>query len=132
MRPERRAENPLIPHPSVAAFAAVVIGQAANAFACRDTARWPGALGWTTNRLLLVGVGVELLLLGPLLFLEPVATLLGQAPPTVIGWLVAMLAAPGGPAGGRGAQAPVGRSSTATIVGLKAGVGRPTTPAGPR
>ena len=38
----------------------------------------------------------------------------------------------GGPAGGRGAQAPVGRSSTATIVGLKAGVGRPTTPAGPR
>jgi magnesium-transporting ATPase (P-type) len=79
---------------SGAAFAAVVIGQAANAFACRDTARWPGALGWITNRLLLVGVGVELLLLGPLLFLEPVATLLGQAPPTVIGWLVAMLAAP--------------------------------------
>ena len=79
---------------SGAAFAAVVIGQAANAFACRDTGRWPGALGWTTNRLLLVGVGVEILLLGLLLYLEPVASLLGQAPPTALGWLVAALAAP--------------------------------------
>jgi magnesium-transporting ATPase (P-type) len=79
---------------SGAAFAAVVIGQAANAFACRDTARWPGALGWTTNRLLLIGVAVELLLLGILLFFEPLATLLGQAPPTMLGWLVTALAAP--------------------------------------
>jgi Cation transporting ATPase, C-terminus len=79
---------------SGAAFAAVVIGQAANAFACRDTAKWPGALGWTTNRLLLVGVGVEILLLGLMLYLEPIATLLGQAGPTAIGWLIAALAAP--------------------------------------
>jgi magnesium-transporting ATPase (P-type) len=79
---------------SGAAFAAVVIGQAANAFACRDTTRWAGALGWTTNRLLLVGIGVEILLLGLLLFLEPLASLLGQAPPTSLGWLVAVLAAP--------------------------------------
>jgi magnesium-transporting ATPase (P-type) len=79
---------------SGAAFAAVVIGQAANAFACRDTTRWPGLLGWTTNRLLLVGVGVELVLLGVLLFFPPLATLLGQAPPPALGWLVAALAAP--------------------------------------
>ena len=37
---------------SGAAFAAVVIGQIANAFACRSATRWPGALGWTSNRLL--------------------------------------------------------------------------------
>jgi magnesium-transporting ATPase (P-type) len=79
---------------SGAAFAAVVIGQAANAFACRDTTRWPGALGWTTNRLLLIGIGVELVLLGLLLFVPPLAALLGQAPPTALGWLVAALAAP--------------------------------------
>jgi magnesium-transporting ATPase (P-type) len=79
---------------SGAAFSAVVIGQAANAFACRDTVRWPGSLGWFSNRLLVVGVGVEILLLGLLLFLEPLASLLGQAPPTAIGWLVAVLAAP--------------------------------------
>jgi hypothetical protein len=71
-----------------------VIGQAANVFACRDTARWAGALGWTSNRLLLVGVGVEIVLLLLLLFLEPLAALLGQAPPPAIGWLVAALAAP--------------------------------------
>ena len=79
---------------SGSAFAAVVIGQAANAFACRDTARWAGALGWTTNRLLLVGVGVEILLLGLMLYVEPVATLLGQAAPTALGWAIAALAAP--------------------------------------
>jgi magnesium-transporting ATPase (P-type) len=79
---------------SGAAFAAVVIGQAANAFACRDTVRWAGALGWADNPLLLVGVGVELLLLGLLVFLEPLASLLGQAAPPAVGWVVAALAAP--------------------------------------
>jgi hypothetical protein len=43
---------------------------------------------------LVIAVGVEILLLGLLLFLEPLASLLGQAPPTAIGWVVAMLAAP--------------------------------------
>jgi magnesium-transporting ATPase (P-type) len=79
---------------SGAAFAAVVIGQAANGFACRDTVRLPMSLGWTTNRLLLVGIVVELLLLGVLVFVPPLATLLGQAPPLMAGWLVAALAAP--------------------------------------
>ena len=44
--------------------------------------------------MLLVGVGVEILLLGLLLFVEPLASLLGQAPPTALGWVVAALAAP--------------------------------------
>lgn len=72
------------------AFAAVVLGQAANAFACQSTTDWPGTLGWTTNRLLVVGVAVELLLL--LLYPPPLAAFLNQAPPTALGWIVAGLA----------------------------------------
>jgi magnesium-transporting ATPase (P-type) len=79
---------------SGAAFSAVIVGQAANAFACRSASRWPGALGWTTNRLLLVGVAVELLLLAAFLFLPPAAAVLGQAPPPLESWVVILLAAP--------------------------------------
>jgi hypothetical protein len=75
------------------AFAAVVLGQVANVFACRSTTAWPGALGWRTNRLLLVSVGVELGVLAVLLGVPPIATLLQQAPPTPLGWTLACLAA---------------------------------------
>jgi magnesium-transporting ATPase (P-type) len=79
---------------SGAAFTAVVIGQAANAFACRNESRWPGALGWTSNRLLVGAVLVELLALVGFLFIEPLASLLDQAPPSWAGFAVALLAAP--------------------------------------
>lgn len=79
---------------SGAAFAAVVIGQAANAFACRSATRWPGALGWTGNRLLLGAVAVELSALAGFLLIAPVASILDQAQPPAAGLLVAALAAP--------------------------------------
>jgi magnesium-transporting ATPase (P-type) len=79
---------------SGAAVAAVIIGQAANAFACRSTRRWAGAIGWTGNRLLLAGVALELLLMVGFLFIPPLAAVLGQAPPPWQGWLVAALTAP--------------------------------------
>ena len=79
---------------SGAAFSAVVIGQVANAFACRSVTRWPGALGWLSNRLLLAAVTVELAALAGFLFFPPVARLLNQGPPPGPGWLVALLAAP--------------------------------------
>lgn len=79
---------------SGAAFAAVVLGQMANAFACRSTTRWPGALGWTSNHLIVGAVAVELLALVGFLFVGPVASLLGHAPPPLWGWAVAALAAP--------------------------------------
>jgi len=79
---------------SGAAFSAVVLGQMANAFACRSTTRWPGSLGWMTNRLLLSAVAAELLALGVFLFVPPVASLLGHAPPPLWGWAVATLAIP--------------------------------------
>ena len=79
---------------SGAAFAAVVIGQAANAFACRSATRWPGALGWTGNRLLLGAVAVELALLAGFLLIPPVASILDHAPPPAAGLLAAVLTAP--------------------------------------
>ena len=79
---------------SGAAFAAVVIGQIANAFACRSATRSPGQLGWRSNRLLLWAVGVELLALAGFLLIPPVARLLDQAFPPLAGFVVAVLAAP--------------------------------------
>jgi uncharacterized membrane protein len=79
---------------SGAAFTAVVIGQMANAFACRSATRWAGALRWTGNRLLIWAVLVELLALCGFLLIGPLARLLDQAAPPLAGLLVACLAAP--------------------------------------
>jgi calcium-translocating P-type ATPase len=79
---------------SGAAFAAVVIGQMANAFACRSTTRWPGALGWRTNPYLLGAVVAELLLLAAFLYIPPLARVLGHAPPGHTGLGTALLAFP--------------------------------------
>jgi magnesium-transporting ATPase (P-type) len=79
---------------SGAAFAAVVIGQMANAFACRSTTRWPGRLGWTTNRFLVCAVTLEFALLLVFLYVAPLARILGHAPPILIGAAFAILAFP--------------------------------------
>jgi calcium-translocating P-type ATPase len=79
---------------SGAAFAAVVLGQLANAFACRSTARSPGSLGWTSNRMLVVAVAVELGALGLFLFVTPVADLLDHAPPPIATLPILLLAIP--------------------------------------
>ncbi|MHB1208956.1 MAG: cation-translocating P-type ATPase [Acidimicrobiales bacterium] len=79
---------------SGAAFATVIASQIGVAFACRSASRWPGQLGWLSNRLLLVGVGVALVLLGALLYVGPLASLLHQSPPPLAGWVVAALSAP--------------------------------------
>ncbi|CAB4862874.1 MAG: HAD-IC family P-type ATPase [Actinobacteria bacterium] len=76
---------------SGAAFMTVVLGQIANAFACRSSTKWPGALGWTTNRLLFPAVLGGLLFALVTVFVPAVADTLGQAPPIAAGWLVAVL-----------------------------------------
>lgn len=73
---------------SGAAFMAVVAAQAANAFACRSAGRWPGALGWFTNRLLLVGVSVGVVVSLAVLAVPPVARQLEHRLPSWEGWLV--------------------------------------------
>ena len=72
---------------------AVVLGQTANAFACRSTTRWPGALGWTTNRLLIPGVAVGVVFAFVTIFWESAADTLDQANPPLVGWAVALATA---------------------------------------
>jgi magnesium-transporting ATPase (P-type) len=79
---------------SGAAFTAVVLGQMANAFACRSSSRPAWRLGWRSNRLLVWAVGIELLVLVAMLVVPPVAALLGHRPPTLLGLVIAAGAAP--------------------------------------
>jgi magnesium-transporting ATPase (P-type) len=79
---------------SGAAFTAVVVGQMANAFACRSATVWPGRLGWASNRLLLWAIGVELTALGVFVLLPPVADLLEHTVPPLEAFLVAVTTAP--------------------------------------
>jgi hypothetical protein len=79
---------------SGAAFATVVLGQLANAFACRSSTRWAGAMGWLTNRLLVGAVALELVVAGAFLLVPPVADLLRHQAPPLAGWAVALLAVP--------------------------------------
>jgi magnesium-transporting ATPase (P-type) len=79
---------------SGAAFTAVVLGQMANAFACRSASLWPGKLGWFSNRYLVLAVLCELAMLAGFLYISPLAKVLGQAPPNRAGYLTALLAIP--------------------------------------
>jgi hypothetical protein len=63
----------------------VVFAQTANAFACRSFTRWPGAFGWTTNRLLIPAPSIELAFSLLVLVLGPVADELGHANPPAAG-----------------------------------------------
>ena len=89
---------------SGAAFTAVVLGQAANAFACRSATVPPWRLGWFSNRLLVWAVLAELGLLAVFLFLGPLAAVLGHAPPSPGGLAVALAAISGGAARGLAVQ----------------------------
>jgi magnesium-transporting ATPase (P-type) len=79
---------------SGAAFSAVVVGQAANAFACRSETRPAWSVKSTSLALLATAVAIEIGLLALALYVRPLARLLGQGPPSTAGVLVALLAAP--------------------------------------
>jgi magnesium-transporting ATPase (P-type) len=78
---------------SGAAFMTVVIAQTANAFACRSSTRWAGAVGWTTSPLLIAAASVEVLFSFVVLFVPFLADELDHAPPPAAGWAVAILSA---------------------------------------
>ncbi len=82
----------LLAQASGAYFITVVTAQSANAFACRSSTLTPWALGWTTNRLLLISVVVEFVFALALLVLPPIADFLGQASPPLWGWSIALAA----------------------------------------
>jgi magnesium-transporting ATPase (P-type) len=79
---------------SGAAFSAVVVGQMANAFACRSTRRPAWRIPVATNPLMVWAVVAGFAMLAAFLFVPTLADLLDQAPPMGAGWAVALLAAP--------------------------------------
>lgn len=76
------------------AFAAIVLGQLANVFACRSETRWVGRTGLRGNPLLLLAVGIEAVTLLCLVGVPPLADLLGGGWPSPLGWLLAAGAVP--------------------------------------
>ncbi|HET6530711.1 MAG TPA: cation-transporting P-type ATPase [Actinoplanes sp.] len=76
------------------AFAAIVLGQLANAFACRSASRPAWRMPPRSNPLLLGAVAVELLMLLAFLGVPPVQDLLGGTFPDGRGWLLALAAVP--------------------------------------
>ncbi|WP_455834282.1 cation-translocating P-type ATPase [Pseudarthrobacter siccitolerans] len=86
------ADTALVMAASGAAFTAVVLGQLANAFACRSATVPPWKQGWLTNRLLLWAVLAELAVLAVCLYAIP--AMLGHLPPPPAGFAVAALAIP--------------------------------------
>ena len=77
---------------SGAAFAAVVLGQIANTFACRSRTRPVWRLPVRTNPLVVVAVIVEAAVLAAFVWIGPIARFLDQAAPSGTGWLFAMCA----------------------------------------
>ncbi|MBB5801204.1 magnesium-transporting ATPase (P-type) [Saccharothrix ecbatanensis] len=74
------------------AFTAIVLGQLANAFACRSaTTPVKTLLG---NRLLIGAVLFELAVLAVFLFVPPLPDLLGGRAPTPLGWALAAMTIP--------------------------------------
>lgn len=79
---------------SGAAFTAIVLGQAANAFACRSTVHPAWSMTSRHNRYLVWAVLAEIVMLVGFLYVPPIATLLGQTGPTAVGAVTALLVVP--------------------------------------
>lgn len=79
---------------SGAAFAAIVVGQMANAFACRSSARPVWRLRLRANPAVVYAVGAQALLLVVLLAVPPFPGLLGGTWPSPLGWLIAAASIP--------------------------------------
>ncbi|WP_330275875.1 cation-transporting P-type ATPase [Lentzea sp. NBC_00516] len=76
------------------AFAAIVLGQLANAYACRSVSRPVWRTGLRGNRLLLWAVAFELAVLVVFLFVPPLPELLGGHGPSALGWALAAATVP--------------------------------------
>ncbi|HEX8866589.1 MAG TPA: HAD-IC family P-type ATPase, partial [Lentzea sp.] len=87
-------DTALLATASGTAFAAIVLGQLANAYACRSATRPAPKVGLRGNRLLLLAVVFELAVLAVFLFLPPLPHLLGGSAPSALGWGLALAAVP--------------------------------------
>jgi magnesium-transporting ATPase (P-type) len=79
---------------SGSAFAAIVVGQTATALACRSWSRPGWRVSVRTNPLLSIALMVSPVVAGLLLGVPTLARHLGQAPPTPLGLLLALLSFP--------------------------------------
>jgi magnesium-transporting ATPase (P-type) len=77
---------------SGAAFAAIIAGQAANAFACRSTTRPAWSVPLLSNRLLLPAIGFAVLLATSTFAVPAFAHQLGQTAPNAAGWALVAVA----------------------------------------
>jgi magnesium-transporting ATPase (P-type) len=84
----------LLSSASGAAFAAIALGQMANAFACRSSSRPVWRLSLRSNVAVLYAVAAQATLLIVLLTVPPMTRLLGGSWPPPIGWLVAAASVP--------------------------------------
>ncbi|WP_086668968.1 cation-translocating P-type ATPase [Lentzea kentuckyensis] len=87
-------DTALLATASGTAFAAIVLGQLANAYACRSATRSVPRVGLRGNRLLLWAVAFELAVLAVFLFVPPLPDLLGGSAPSALGWGLALAAVP--------------------------------------
>ena len=87
-------DDVLLASASGTAFAAIAVGQVANAFACRSATHPVWRLDPLRNKLILAAVGVELGLLVLFLGVPWIADLLGGSWPPLRGWAWAFAAAP--------------------------------------
>ena len=86
--------GPVLYAASGAAFLSVVVGQAANAFACRSTRRPAWALGWFSNRFLLTAIAIGVGFALSLFVIPAAAELLDQQWPPAGAWIVILASAP--------------------------------------
>jgi sodium/potassium-transporting ATPase subunit alpha len=82
------ATAPLYLEATTASLTAIVVSQVANVFACRSGRESIFTIGWTTNRLIFLGVAVELLLQLFIVYHPWGHAVFGTAPLPLTAWLV--------------------------------------------
>ena len=94
--------DPLYKQATAATFAAIVVAQVANVFACRSDRLSLSRLGWLTNPLILWGIATELVVLAFIIYTPWGNTIFGASPlpvwifgPLMCGALVLLLAEEG-------------------------------------
>lgn len=74
--------------------AGVVTAQIGNAFACRTETERVHRLGWLSNRFLLVGIAIEIILILAMIYVRPLAVLFEHSPLPPVYWAGLALYAP--------------------------------------
>jgi sodium/potassium-transporting ATPase subunit alpha len=82
------ATDPLYLQATTACLTAIIVTQVANVFACRSLRESIFTVGWTTNRLIFLGVAVELLLQFFIVYHPWGQAIFGTAPLPLAAWLV--------------------------------------------